>query len=98
MKKPEREIAINFDEARKRSTRRKIARLEYYADRVSEHLLTLKHVVRKGKVNPSVPLLLELSNSVEGGFETLGKLLEKETEKNKQPDLARRYMTGGQQR
>ena len=97
MKKPEREIAINFNESRKRSLAQDCSG-QYYVDRVSEHLLTLKHVIRKGKVNPSVPLLLELSNSVEGGFETLGKLLEKETEKNKQPDLARRYMTGGQQR
>jgi hypothetical protein len=94
MKKLERSVESNFTESRKKWHRSSIARGQYYVKLVHEHVLTLKHVTRKGRVHPAVELLLRLSLSVDGAFEALGNL----HEKDKPVDLARRYALEGNKR
>ncbi len=51
MKKLERSVESNFTESRKKWHRQSIARGQYYVKLVHEHVLTLKHVTRKGRVH-----------------------------------------------
>jgi hypothetical protein len=89
IKKIEREITTKHAEARKKWHRANAARLQYYCQRLNDHLLTFKgSFIRKGKVNPAVELLLRLSEAVERNFRALDAVASKD-----QPlDLARRLM------
>ena len=50
MKKLERSVESNFTESRKKWHRKSIARGQHYVELVDEHVLTLKYVIRKGRV------------------------------------------------
>jgi hypothetical protein len=89
IKKIEREIAAKQTESRKRWHRDNAAKLQYYVQRIDEHLLTLKSIMYKGRVHPSIELRLRLSEAVERNYGALDAVAHKD-----QPlDLARRLMT-----
>ena len=88
IKKNEHQIVTNRSEARKKWHTKKAAWMEYYADRLNDYLLTLKHIIRKGKVNPALDLLLRIGDSAGYDHEVLANIAQNEP---KPLDLARKY-------
>jgi hypothetical protein len=87
IKKIEREITAKHAEARKRWHAANAAKLQYYCQRIDDHLLTFKgSFIRKGKVNPAVDLRLRLGEAVDRDYEAYDAIV-----RGDRPlDLARR--------
>jgi hypothetical protein len=87
IKKIEREITTKHADARKKWHAANASRLQYYCQRLDDHLLTFKGAfIRKGKVNPAVELRLRLGEAVDRNYGALDAVASKD-----QPlDLARR--------
>src|SRR5215472_10565008 len=88
IKKIEQEITARHTESRKRWHANNIARMQYYCQRIDEHLLGLKRIIRKGRVNPAVDLRLRLGEATDRNYDQYEAIL-----RSDQPlDLARRIM------
>src|SRR5215510_10643108 len=86
IKKAEQEIMAKHLESRKRWHVANVARLQYYCQRIDEHLLGLKRIIRKGRVNPAVDLRLRLGEATDRNYEQYEAILRSD----RPLDLARR--------
>jgi len=94
IKKIEHEIRAGHIESRKRWHAGNAARLQYYCQRIDEHLLSLKRIMRNGKVNPAVDLRLRLGEATDRNYEQYEAILRSD----RPLDLARRYQLEQQQK
>jgi hypothetical protein len=91
IKQIEQEITADHRQATKQWHASNAAWMEYYCRMLDAHLLSLKHPIRKGKVNPAVDLRLRFSEAVDRNLAALDAIVNGETE---HMDLATKYKLG----
>jgi hypothetical protein len=82
------DIGADQVEARKKWHRENAARMQFYCTMLDDYLLSLKHPIRKGKVNPAVDLRLRFSEAVDRNLAALDAIGDPEL------DLATKYKLG----
>jgi hypothetical protein len=88
IKQIENKIIADHRESARLWHARNAAILQHYCKVLDSHLLSIKHVVRRGKINPGVDLRLRFSDAID---KTLASL---DAYSDQQIDLATKYKLG----